>query len=138
MQDDETFEFAPRYEIGDARIDAEHRHLFSIARRVQAALSLPADAALAEARLAVAELLDYTRTHFAGEEVMMAATGYPDLVGHQALHRELLYQVRDMEMRIDLEGLSASLDLAHFLFNWLTQHILHADRRFGEFLADSR
>jgi len=135
MRDYGTVQFGPQYHVGIAQVDQEHQQLFAIVARIQQALEKDSATAQNEARLAVVELLDYTRTHFASEEALMAATGYPELATHQDLHRELLYQVGDMEMRVELEGPSASLDLSRFLANWLINHIQAADRRFGAFMA---
>lgn len=135
MRDYGTVQFGPQYHVGIAQVDQEHQQLFAIVGRIQAALEQDSDTAQAQARQAVAELLDYTRTHFASEEALMAAAGYPELATHQDLHQELLYQVSDMEMRVEMGEPSASLDLSRFLANWLINHIQAADRRFGAFVA---
>ncbi|HET7776607.1 MAG TPA: bacteriohemerythrin [Azospira sp.] len=135
MRDYGTVQFGPQYHVGIAQVDQEHQQLFAIVGRIQAALEQDSDTAQAQARQAVAELLDYTRTHFASEEALMAAAGYPELATHQDLHQDLLYQVSDMEMRVEMGEPSASLDLSRFLANWLINHIQAADRRFGAFVA---
>lgn len=135
MRDYGTVQFGPQYHVGIAQVDQEHQQLFAIVARIQAALEQDSDTAQALARQAVAELLDYTRTHFASEEALMAAAGYPELATHQDLHQDLLYQVSDMEMRVEMGEPSASLDLSRFLANWLINHIQAADRRFGAFVA---
>ena len=104
--------------------------------RIQQALEQDGDTAQSEARRAVAELLEYTRTHFASEEALMEAAAYPALPAHRELHRELLLQVGEMELRVEVGEPSASLDLSRFLAKWLINHIQVADQRFGAFVAE--
>jgi hemerythrin len=133
MHDYGIIRFGPQYHVGIAQVDQEHQQLFDIVGRIQHSLERGGEDAQAEARRAVSELLDYTRTHFASEEALMAAAGYPELATHQDLHQELLHQVSDMEIRVEVGEPSASLDLSRFLANWLINHIQAADRRFGAF-----
>ena len=132
---DERPQFDSRFLVGIDQIDGEHRRLFEIAGRVYDSLAASGDEALAAARAAVAELLDYTATHFASEEALMEAAGYPELEQHRQLHRRLISQARDMEMRTEFGERHVPLELSHFLYNWLVDHILANDRKFGEFIA---
>lgn len=130
-----TVQFGPAYLVGIPQVDQEHQQLFAIVARIQEALEEDGDGAQEAARRAVAELLDYTRTHFASEEALMAAAGYPDLRAHQALHQELLRQVGEMELRVEVGEPSASLDLSRFLARWLIVHIQAWDQHFGAYVA---
>ena len=127
--------FSDEFIVGVGQVDQEHRQLFEIAGRTYDHLTDPGDAALAAARAAVTELIDYTETHFASEEGLMAAAGYPALAEHQGLHRRLMAQVRDMEMRVEMGERYVPVELSHFLYNWLVQHIQTQDKKFGEFVA---
>lgn len=131
-----SVQFGPQYHVGIPQVDGEHQQLFNIVARIQSALEKDSGTAQAEARIAVRELIEYTRTHFASEEALMAAAAYPALAAHQQLHEDLLRQVSDMELRVELEEPFASLDLSHFLANWLIRHIQAEDRRFGAYVAD--
>ena len=83
----------------------------------------------------VSGLIDYTATHFASEEKLMEAAGYPMLDEHRKLHRHLLSQARDMEMRAEFGEQYVPVELSHFLYNWLIDHIQANDKKFGEFMA---
>jgi len=122
--------------VGIPQVDQEHQQLFAIVARIQQALEQDGDTAQNEARRAVAELLEYTRTHFASEEALMEASAYPALPAHRELHHELLLQVGEMELRVEVGEPSASLDLSRFLAKWLINHIQVADQRFGAFVAE--
>lgn len=133
---DDALTLDPRYRVGVPQVDREHQRLFEIIAEVNTGLEHADDKARATAlRGAISELIEYTRSHFASEEALMANAGFPALATHRILHSELLKRVREMQMRIEIGDESASLDLSRFLAGWLTEHILTADRAFGRFVA---
>lgn len=127
--------FEAKFLVGIEQVDNEHRRLFEIAGRVYDALATGDAAATRAAQSAVAELLDYTDTHFANEEALMEAAAYPELEAHQKLHRHLLSRARDMAIRSEFEEQFIVLELNRFLYNWLVDHIQAEDRKFGDFMA---
>jgi hemerythrin-like metal-binding protein len=135
---DQRPEFGEKFLVGVEQIDREHRRLFDIAARAYD--SLGASDAVGQALMqdAVAELIDYTATHFANEEELMAAAEYPALATHREQHRHLLARVRDMEMRVEIEDATVAVDLTHFLYRWLVEHIESSDRSFGDYVRARR
>lgn len=127
--------FDSRFLVGIDQVDQEHRRLFEIAGRVHDSLAAGNDEAARAARTAVHELLDYTATHFASEERQMEAAGYPELDNHRELHRNLLAQASDMEMRAEIGERQLPFELNRFIYTWLIEHILASDKKFGEFVA---
>jgi hemerythrin-like metal-binding protein len=72
-------------------------------------------------------LFDYTKTHFAEEEQMLAEAHYEQLPQHQALHRALEAKVQAFRKRADAgERLQAS-EVSEFTGNWLSEHIAKVD-----------
>jgi hemerythrin len=132
---DERPRFDSRFAVGIDQVDREHQKLFEIAGRVHDCLTADSATATDAARAAVAELLDYTETHFASEEKLMEAAGFPELEVHRSLHRGLIAQARDMEMRVELGERHVPLELNRFIYAWLVDHIMSNDKRFGDFVA---
>ena len=132
---DDRLIFGPRYLVGIGQVDQEHQKLFEIAGKVYDCLARDVVVPMAEIRAVVAELVTYTKTHFANEEVLMAAAGCPWLVEHQELHAHLVARVQDMETRAEIEDFYTPVDLYEFLCSWLIDHIQKEDKRFGEFQA---
>ena len=128
-------QFETKYLVGIEQVDREHRQLFEIAGRVYDSLGAGDTAAEAVTEAAVAELLDYTATHFASEEGLMEAAGYPELEAHRRQHQHLLAQARDMEMRAVIGDHDVPVELTHFLYRWLIEHIEVSDKKFGKFVA---
>jgi hemerythrin-like metal-binding protein len=132
---DERPRFDARFHVGIEQVDREHSKLFEIAGRVHDGLGADGDTAANAARAAVAELLDYTASHFANEERLMESAGFPELEAHRCLHRLLLAQARDMEMRAEIGERQMPFELNRFIYSWLIEHIMASDKRFGEFVA---
>lgn len=132
---DQRPQFDDEFLVGISQIDDEHRRLIAIAGKVYDALDTDSATALEMAHAAVEELLDYTATHFAHEEALMAAAGYPELEAHQALHARLLRTARDMQLRVEGGEQFVPVELNQFLYNWLVGHILEQDKKFGAFAA---
>ncbi len=135
---DQRPEFGEKFLVGVDQIDREHRRLFDIAARTYDILGASDAVGRAMLQDAVAELIDYTATHFANEEELMAAAEYPGLAIHREQHQHLLARVRDMEMRVEIEDATVAVDLTHFLYRWLVDHIESSDRRFGDYVRSRR
>jgi hemerythrin len=132
---DDRPQFEAKFIVGIEQVDREHRQLFEIAARVYDGLGAGDETAESVTRAAVAELLEYTATHFKSEEGLMEAAGYPGLEEHRDQHRHLLAQAQDMEMRAEFGDHYMPVELNHFIYRWLVEHIEASDRKFGEFVA---
>ncbi|CAB1368154.1 bacteriohemerythrin [Denitratisoma oestradiolicum] len=132
---DDRPQFISEFLVGIPLIDQEHRQLVDIAGDIYDSLGSNEVTAQAAARSAAARLLAYTVTHFASEEALMEAAGYPELEAHRQLHQQLLHQANDMAMRAELGDQYVPGDLSHFIYVWLVKHIQAQDKRFGEFMA---
>lgn len=128
-------QFLPTLLVGVQQVDHEHQRLIEIAGQVYDSLAVNSIEAVAAARAAIVELLDYAATHFASEEALMAAAGYPELVVHRKLHAQLLSQARDMALRAESGDPYVPGELNRFIYHWMVKHIQTDDRQFGEFIA---
>jgi hemerythrin len=80
-------------------------------------------------------LLDYTRTHFAAEERLMLLHAYPDYDRHRAAHEGLAGRVAGLFAKFQQGEPVITLQLAKFLRDWLTDHILGMDKELGAYLT---
>jgi hemerythrin len=78
-------------------------------------------------------LIAYTRFHFASEEALMQKYNYPRYLKHKALHEALTRQVIDFQGRYLTGQLGIGIPLSQFLKDWLTNHILGEDIKYGPF-----
>ncbi|WP_420472634.1 bacteriohemerythrin [Noviherbaspirillum sp. ST9] len=122
--------------VGHEQIDADHRRLFEIADRLHAGIREAGKDMLV--RDVMGELMDYTLTHFAREEAMMKAAGFPGLQDHRFEHELITYRLRNLHRDADSgrEGLAGQLEV--FLDRWLARHILTSDAQIAIALRDAQ
>ncbi|WP_184415111.1 diguanylate cyclase domain-containing protein [Rhodocyclus tenuis] len=126
----------PAYESGNAVIDAQHRALIDEVNNLLAAIiagpTHDAVAALIDA------LLESAARHFADEEAIIAAAGFPGAEEHAALHRQFLEGSSRLvdSFRAGKLGLGELFQyLAHEV---IARHMFQADREFFKYLAERR
>ncbi len=75
------------------------------------------------------ELVKYTKFHFAREEKFFTQTAYPAVGPHKQQHEALTRQVMDVQQKYaGGNAATLSLDVMHFLKNWLVTHIQVSDQ----------
>ena len=119
--------WTPDFSVGVSSIDTDHKVLISLINQLDDAIRA------GEPRETISRvldaLLDYTDYHFAREEAMMRACGYPEIEAHMRTHATLRAQVHDIRDRYRRNPESMhSREVLAFLKNWLTAHIVGRDR----------
>ncbi|WP_340642753.1 bacteriohemerythrin [Rhodocyclus gracilis] len=120
-----------RYALGFDEIDAQHQALFTLINDIWHAQVRGADRATVDAQ--IGRLERYTREHFAAEEALMRSEGCPEIAAHLAEHQQFVHRVALEREHLGERG-GVSLDMLHFLRDWLVSHILHADAAYARFL----
>ena len=118
--------------VGHSVIDRDHERLVGLINKLGDAMS---DGHGKDACGAVLdELIDYTQTHFANEERLMATHGYGDSVAHRAEHAKLIKDVQEFRIKYASGTATLSVFLLRFLMEWLTHHILQSDKKLAQAL----
>ena len=115
------------YALGLEEIDEQHKMLFDIMNRIWEGIVRNADATTIGS--ALEDLERYTVLHFTEEETFMRSIGYPQIDAHVALHRRFVQKLTDAKAKPE-QGDRTSLELLHFLRDWLVNHILVEDKRY--------
>jgi methyl-accepting chemotaxis protein len=113
-------------------VDRQHRKLVEMINELFAALRAGRGNEILTPTLDA--LVTYTSQHFAEEERMMKAHGYPGLAEHQAAHRQLVERVSDFQQKLRQGQTSFSSDLFNFLKSWLLHHIKEVDMDYAPYL----
>jgi len=123
------------YSVGVDKFDQEHmvlveliNEMFTIVRDKEGDVAVLTDA--------VEKLVDYTRIHFTDEEEALEKVNYPKLEEHKEIHTNLLEQVVDFQKQVEDEGKDLRMDLYKFLRDWLINHILDEDMKYGEYFTE--
>jgi hemerythrin-like metal-binding protein len=121
--------WSSKLSVGVKAIDEQHKGLVDTLNELHTAM-LSGQAAGVTGPL-LRKLVDYTHSHFASEEAMMASAQYPKLAEHRTHHRELTKQVSDFVTRFEKGEITLSLHLMNFLRDWLNNHIMKEDKEYG-------
>jgi hemerythrin len=119
--------------VGVAQLDSEHKQLIKIINQLYDGMST------GSAKLILKKVFDamvvYTDEHFGHEERLFEQTQYPLTAEHKAQHeelRQLLVKFRGESDRKDNALLA--LELLCALKEWLEQHIMRDDKKYGAHL----
>ena len=127
-------EWTPALSVGVDLIDAQHQKLLAIANELHdAMLEHRAKQVLGQT---LADLIDYTHTHFATEERFFAEFDYPDKEAHMAEHRTLSSKVVELKAEFDSGNTAVTLEVMRFLKQWITEHLAGEDLKFAPFLRE--
>ena len=77
-------------------------------------------------------MADYTKFHFRSEERLFDKYGYPRAEGHRRQHQLFVGKVTDFMEKYQAGEQKLTLDVLHFLADWVRNHILTSDHDYGE------
>ena len=82
------------------------------------------------------QLKKYSIYHFDAEESAMKKFGYKGYTDHKIEHAMFIMKIDDMQKKL-LDGkLVLTIELANFLKNWLSNHILKTDNEYSDYLIE--
>ena len=120
------------YSVGIDSIDQQHKKLISLINQLTTAVDYSTGEEFE--REALAELVDYTKTHFTYEEGMMEDNGYPDFVAHRAQHRVMIAEVDAVLAEYEKDHDTAMRHAVDYLKDWLINHINGTDKQYSSYL----
>jgi hemerythrin len=93
-------------------MDRQHKHLIDLINNLhEQMLAGEANAVLGQL---LDSVLNYTATHFAAEEALMARMGYPGLARHRAEHEELTHRATNFAKEWRAGRMALSTHVANF------------------------
>ncbi len=81
----------------------------------------------------IEELIKYTFYHFETEEKYMVKYHYSKYESHKREHENLASQVNAIKRNFDSGKEIKSIDIIKFLTEWLRNHILETDKKYGPY-----
>ena len=118
------------YRLGMPEIDDQHKVLFELINELWDAIVKRASA---ENQMLVIEGLEhYTIAHFTAEETYMREIKYAKFDAHKQMHDQFIQRIAQEKNRL-LDGHGFSLDVLHFLKDWLVDHIMVSDQDYAKF-----
>ena len=123
-----------KLKIGIDQIDEQHKELVKMVNELHRAMKMKMGAR--EAGQILTRLADYTVYHFKNEEDLFEQHKYADREAHKAYHDKLVAQVLEFKKEFDGGRAALSMDLMHFLTDWLRNHILKTDKAYVPFFKE--
>lgn len=120
------------YSVGVGAMDDEHKKLLAIMNNLYD--SMKAGKSKEVLDQVFQDLIDYTKFHFSDEEALMKQVNYPGLNEQLIQHKELTNKVLEYQNKFKTGALFVSIEVMDFLKNWLINHILRSDKKYGEFI----
>lgn len=124
--------------VGDATVDADHKHLIDLINAFETAIQGDID----HKRVArvLLGLVEYTGQHFAREEELQLSIRYPYHDSHRRAHRDVLKQLSGIVSEYTVAPDGPERDamirtLSTFLKEWLVDHIIQSDLRMKPYVA---
>jgi len=124
--------------VGVDEIDSQHKELFNRINALVAAIKQHRCKDEIDGTLKFLE--EYAATHFAYEEHSMKDHHYPDYPQHKAHHAQYLKNLSELKNEAALPRVKgSSYDLSvttnQIVVDWIIDHIMKVDRKFGTFLG---
>jgi len=120
------------YSVQVREIDEQHKKLISLINRLADAMKVGKGRDVLETVLT--EMVDYTVYHFEMEEKLFQQHGYPDYEKHKQIHTAFASKAQELKSAFDAGNTKISVDVMLILSNWLNNHILEEDKRYGPYL----
>ena len=115
--------WVPELNTGIDEIDVQHARIVDYINRLYTLRDSPDRQALGDV---IAEMVDYTISHFAFEEGVMESAGYMFSGPHKRVHELFTRKVAEMQSRFDA-GENVTAELHGMLSRWLFNHIRNED-----------
>jgi hemerythrin len=123
------------YNIGVEQFDQEHHRIVELINLMFEAVRDKSGKEVVEK--VCQDVLSYTEYHFANEEQALRAINYPDLEEQVTEHAKLRTEAKRLQEIIQARFPEGSVELYHFLREWLIQHILDSDKKYGSYLQQA-
>lgn len=124
--------WTPELAVGVNAVDEQHKELFEAVNALHDAMQ--AGKGREELGRALRFLRQYVMDHFKAEESIMVASAYPGYPKHRHAHEDLTAKVAELDAKFSRGAAMLSIEVLHFLRDWLVQHIQGEDRALGAWI----
>ena len=119
------------YTVGIPSIDNQHKKFLGMINQLEDSITAGKEIVNDDIGKVLAQLVEYTQTHFADEERIQEDIQYSGRDRHKQLHKKLVEQVVSILMNLKKGRVINVYEMMNFLRDWLINHILTEDRKIG-------
>jgi hemerythrin len=113
-------------------IDAQHQRLIDLLNKLHESMKSGKSKEVLGPILS--DLVRYTVSHFATEEKYFQKYAYPEYEQHKKIHDDLTKKAKDLKTSFEEGKQTVSIEVLNFLTDWLRNHIMGTDKKYGPFL----
>lgn len=128
------FEWSSDYLVNIEILDEQHKMLFDMVNEIHKDIQHHREHK--SLRQKIDEMMAHAEDHFQLEEKLMRDNGYPDYEIQKSEHTRLLTEVGGFRKKLTNGSPIVAGQFLVFLENWLINHTLVRDRKYGPFLRD--
>ncbi len=119
--------------VGNELIDGDHKHLIDLVNQAEESLKTKKPEGI---KTVLGGLASYAKFHFAREELVSQAAGYPDVEKMHASHEALVAELTKLTEEMGPEMSDAGAQhLVTFVRDWLINHVIKEDLLMKPFLT---
>lgn len=126
------FEWKDEYSVNIREIDEQHKQLVAMINELHEAMMQQRGQDVLGGLLN--NLVSYCNNHFATEERLMEAHGYPDYAPHKTKHKKMTAKVLELNNDLKSGKRNITIEVSQFLKDWLDKHILGTDKKYAAYL----
>lgn len=120
------------FSVGVEKFDYQHKILIDLINQLLEAMREGNEKQ--EVSRVIEGLIEYTEFHFGDEEKIMKQYSYPGLVKHTDEHKLFIEKIKVFRSNIRSGKLTVIDEINQFLHDWLLDHIMGEDKKFGPYL----
>ncbi len=124
--------WSQNFSVGVKDIDEQHKKLITLVNELHDAMSVGKGREVLGKILS--DLISYTVYHFKHEEDLFEKYAYLGYIAHKTEHDKLAGQAGDIKKKFDSGEAVLTIEVMNFLRDWLNNHILGSDKKYGPFL----
>jgi len=119
--------------VGNELIDGDHKHLIDLVNQAEESLKTKSTEGI---KTVLGGLASYAVSHFAREELVAKAAGYPDVEKMHGSHEALVAELAKLTEELGTEVSEAGAQhLITFVREWLINHVIKEDLLMKPFLT---
>lgn len=122
-------EWKEQFDTGIDIIDTQHKRIVAYINQLDELKIVHPLRPDPELGRVIAELIDYTMSHFIFEESLMEDAGYSFLNAHKKVHEHFTRRVLEFKARLQ-RGENIAKEIHNVLTSWLVNHILNDDANY--------
>jgi len=126
------FQWREEYNTNIKEMDDHHRELFQTANKLYEEIHSGRNQTVLEETLNF--LIRYTKEHFTQEEKLMEDYDFPEYEAHIKYHLRLIQDVQELKSKYAAGEIRMDMSIVNFLKDWIINHILTEDRKYGPYL----